>query len=427
MSVVVVIGGQWGDEGKGKIVDLLAENASHVVRFSGGNNAGHTVVNTYGEFRLHLVPSGIFNSNTFCIIGNGVAVDPRALLEEMGVLEQGAVSLNRLYISNRAHVIMPYHVQQDGLEEAFRGGGALDTTGRGIGPAFADKTARAGIRMGDLLSPGRLRARLTPIVEMKNRLLTLLYQGQPLDLERICEEYLAYGQRLAVHIKDVTAMLQDAVKGNSRILLEGAQGALLDPDFGTYPYVTSSAPSAAGACQGSGIGPTRVDRVIGVFKAYATRVGNGPLPSQMPQETGDMIRERGREYGTTTGRPRRCGWFDAVGARFAAQVNGLDSIAITRLDVLDTLPSLKVCTSYELHGETLSTFPSDPDELNLCQPVYQEWPGWQQPTTHIRRFDDLPREAQDYVGVISDLTRCPISLISVGARREETIHLQEVF
>ncbi|MDP2659228.1 MAG: adenylosuccinate synthase [Dehalococcoidia bacterium] len=427
MSVVVVIGGQWGDEGKGKIVDLLAENASHVIRFSGGNNAGHTVVNTYGEFRLHLVPSGIFNSNTSCIIGNGVAIDPRALLEEMGVLEQGGVSLNRLYISNRAHVIMPYHVQQDSLEEASRGGGALDTTRRGIGPAFADKTARAGIRMGDLLGADRLRARLTPIIEMKNRLLTLLYQGQPLDLEHICEEYVAYGHRLAVHIKDVTGMLQDAVKGNSRILLEGAQGALLDPDFGTYPYVTSSAPSAAGACQGSGIGPTRVDRVIGVFKAYSTRVGNGPLPSQMPQEMGDLVRERGREYGTTTGRPRRCGWFDAVAARFAAQVNGLDSVAITRLDVLDTLPLLRVCTSYDLHGESLSTFPSDPDELNLCQPVYQEWPGWQQPTTHVRRFGDLPRKAQDYVGAISDLTGCPISLVSVGARREETIHLQEVF
>ncbi len=427
MSVVVVIGGQWGDEGKGKIVDLLAENASHVVRFSGGNNAGHTVVNSYGEFRLHLVPSGIFNSNTACFIGNGVAIDPRALLEEMDVLESGSVSLNRLYISDRAHVIMPYHVQQDALEETFRGRGALDTTRRGIGPAFADKTARTGIRMGDLLSAGRLRARLIPIAEMKNRLLTLLYQGQPLDLESICEEYAAYGQRLAFHIKDITDMVQGAVRGGSRILLEGAQGALLDPDFGTYPYVTSSAPSAAGACQGSGIGPTRVTRVIGVFKAYSTRVGNGPLPSQMPEETGDLVREIGREYGTTTGRPRRCGWFDGVAARFAAQVNGVDSLAITRLDVLDTLPVLKTCTSYNLHGRSVSTFPSDQDELNLCQPVYQEWPGWQQPTTHVRRFGDLPREAQAYIGAISELTGCPVSLVSVGARREETIRLQEVF
>lgn len=427
MTVVVLVGGQWGDEGKGKIVDLLAERASYVVRFSGGNNAGHTVVNDYGQFRLHLVPSGIFNPDTTCVIANGVAVDPAALLEEMEFLEKGGVSLERLYVSDRAHVIMAYHIQQDALEESCRGQGALGTTRRGVGPAFADKTARMGIRMGDLVDPDRLRACLTPILEFKNRLLGLVYEAPPLDLDLVYEEYAAYGRRLAPHIKDVIGLLQRALAQKSHILLEGAQGAMLDPDFGTYPYVTSSPPSAAGACQGSGIGPTRLDRALGVFKAYTTRVGQGPMPSEMAPEIGDMVRERGQEYGTTTGRPRRCGWFDGVAARFAAQVNGLDGAVITRLDVLDGLPSIKACVQYSLDGRLVDTPPGDPDLLARCQPVYREWPGWQASTAKVRRFDDLPQLAQDYLNGISEMTGCPIYLVSVGAHRQDTIEVRKVF
>ncbi len=427
MAVVVVMGGQWGDEGKGKIIDLLADKVSHVVRFSGGNNAGHTVVNDYGEFRLHLVPSGIFNPDTTCVIGNGVAVDPAALIQEMELLEKGGVSLQRLFLSDRAHVIMPYHIQQDGLEESCRGQGALGTTRKGIGPAFSDKASRTGIRMGDLLNAGVLRARLGPILELKNRLLELVYGAPPLGLDQVWEEYSAYGQRLAPRITDTFLLLAKAMGKGAHILLEGAQGAMLDPDFGTYPYVTSSPPTAAGACQGSGIGPTHLDRVLGVFKAYATRVGQGPMPSEMAAATAEQVRERGQEYGATTGRARRCGWFDAVAARFAAQVNGFGGAIITRLDVLDALPSIKICTRYGLNGGFLDTFPSDLDLLARCQPVYEEWPGWQTATSGVRRFDDLPQRARDYVNALSEVTGCPVYLVSVGPRREETIVVKEVF
>lgn len=427
MTVVVVVGGQWGDEGKGKIVDLLAEKASYVVRFSGGNNAGHTVVNNYGEFRLHLIPSGIFNPDTTCIIGNGVAVDPRALIEEMDSLNKGGVPTEGLYVSDRAHVIMPYHILQDSLEEASRGQGAIGTTMRGVGPAFADKTARTGIRMGDLASIQRLRARLAPLLDFKNRLLTQVYGAPAVDLEQVCEQYAAYGQRLARNIGDVTGIVGEAVSANARVLLEGAQGAMLDPDFGTYPYVTSSSPTAGGACQGSGIGPTRIDRVLGVFKAYATRVGQGPFPTEMPSNIGDMVREEGQEYGATTGRARRCGWFDAVAGRFAAQVNGLDGAVITRLDVLDKLPSLRICTHYRLDGHLLSTPPSDPDALARCEPVCQDWPGWQETTSKVRRFADLPQAAQEYVNAVAEATGCPVYLVSVGPRREETIEIKDAF
>lgn len=427
MSVVVVIGGQWGDEGKGKVIDLLAEKAAYVVRFSGGNNAGHTVVNDYGQFRLHLVPSGIFNPGTACIIGNGVAVDPARLIEEMDVLEKGGVSVQRLFISDRAHVIMPYHLLQDGLEEACRGTGALGTTRKGVGPAFSDKASRTGVRMVDLLDSNSLREHLAIVLEFKNRLLKEVYGASPLDLDLVCEEYYKYGQRLAPHIRDTIALLGAALDQKSHILLEGAQGAMLDPDFGTYPYVTSSPPTAAGACQGSGIGPTRLDKVLGVFKAYATRVGQGPMPTEMAPPTGDMVRERGQEYGTTTGRPRRCGWFDAVAGRFAARVNGFDGAIITRLDVLDTLTSIKVCTQYNLDGVFVDSPPSDADLLDRCQPVYQEWPGWEAQTSGVRRFRDLPEPAQNYVNGISEVTGCPVHLVSVGPRRDETIELREIF
>jgi adenylosuccinate synthase len=427
VTVVTVVGAQWGDEGKGKIIDLLAERADYVVRFSGGNNAGHTVVNSYGQFRLHLIPAGIFSTRATCIIGNGVAVDPAALLEEMDLLREKGVDLSRLYLSDRAHVIMPYHTLQDSLEEKARGTGALGTTKRGIGPAFADKAARAGLRLGDMVREESLRSRLAPILELKNSLLTQVYGHPALALEELLAEYAGYGRRLAPYVRDTTHLLQEAVEQGATVLLEGAQGTMLDPDFGTYPYVTASPCTAGGASLGSGIGPTRINRVLGVFKAYATRVGQGPLPSEMVHETGEVIRERGQEYGATTGRPRRCGWFDAVAARFAARINGFDGALITRLDVLDTLPLLKICTSYQVDGAELHSPPGDIELLRRCQPVYEEWPGWQSQTTSIREFEDLPRQAQDYVNRISQLIGCPIHLVSVGPRREETIEIRPVF
>ena len=353
MPVIAVIGAQWGDEGKGKVVDLLAEKAEVVVRFSGGDNAGHTVVNSYGEFGLHLVPSGIFYPGVTCIIGNGVIINPAVLISEIGQLNQRGIDTGRLFISDRAHLIMPYHTLLDGLEEDWRGGKAIGTTRKGIGPAFADKTARLGIRVGDLLEKEVLLERLRFILEYKNTILTKIYETAPLSLDEIYAQYCRYGEYLAPLIRETTIMLEGALDRNELVILEGAQGTLLDPDFGTYPYTTSSSPLAGGGCLGAGVGPTRIDRVLGVFKAYCTRVGSGPMPTELKGETGDLIREQAHEYGTTTGRPRRCGWFDAVAARFSARVNGLTGLALTRLDVLGALPQLKICFGYKLDGQKI--------------------------------------------------------------------------
>ena len=421
MPVIAIIGAQWGDEGKGKVVDLLAQKAGMVVRFSGGDNAGHSVFNPYGEFRLHLVPSGIF-SEAICIIGNGVVINPKVLIDEIEQLNQRGVDTSRLFVSDRAHLVMPYHILLDGLEEEARGGKALGTTRKGVGPAFADKAARLGIRTGDLLDKGALLERLSSILDYKNTILTKIYGVSPLSLDEVYGQYCRYGERLAPHIRETTIMLEEIISRGELVLLEGAQGTLLDPDFGTYPYTTSSSPLAGGSCLGAGLSPTKIDRILGVFKAYCTRVGGGPMPSELEDETGDLIRERAHEYGTTTGRPRRCGWFDAVAARFSTRVNGFTGAAITRLDILDVLPRLKICVGYELDGKIIDYFPGSVAALARCQPVYEELPGWETSTVDIRQFAKLPAKARQYIKRLEELISCPVNLICVGPEREQTIH-----
>ncbi|MFC1948577.1 adenylosuccinate synthase [Chloroflexota bacterium] len=421
MPVIAVIGAQWGDEGKGKVVDMLAEKADVVARFSGGDNAGHTIINPYGKFALRLVPSGIFYSETACIIGNGVVINPAVLLEEMDSLNQRGVTTDNLYISDRANIIMPYHLRQEALEEEARGSKAIGTTRKGIGPAFADKTARTGIRAGDLLDKDTFLERLRPILESRNTVLTRVYGAEPLSLDEVFNQYCEYGERLAPHICETTVMIDDALKQGKSVLLEGAQGTLLDPDFGTYPYATSSSPLAGGACVGAGIGPTKFNAVVGVFKAYCTRVGAGPFPTQMDEKTDNLIRERGNEFGTVSGRARSCGWFDAVAARYSARINGFTGAAITRLDILDELPTLKICTAYELDGKTIDYFPSTIPALERCQPIYEELPGWQTPTTSAQKYDDLPAEARRYVSRLEELIGCPANLVCIGPERAQTI------
>jgi adenylosuccinate synthase len=421
MPVIAVLGAQWGDEGKGKVVDMLAQQARMVVRFSGGDNAGHSVVNPHGEFKLHLIPSGIFNAGVACIIGNGVVINPEVLIGEMDKLNKRGVDTSHLFISDRAHLIMPYHLLLDGLEEEARGGKAIGTTRKGVGPAFADKAARLGIRAGDLLDEEALRERLRSIIDYKNTILTKVYGAKPLSLDEVYAQYCQYGERLVPHIRETTIMLDEAVGRGDMVILEGAQGALLDPDFGTYPYTTSSSPLAAGACLGAGLGPTRLDRALGVYKAYCTRVGGGPMPTELFDETGELIRERAHEYGTTTGRARRCGWLDAVAARFSSRINGLTGAVITRLDILDVLPSLKICVGYELDGKKIDYFPGSITALARCKPVYEELPGWQADTTDIRNFEELPEAARQYVLRVEELIACPVNLICVGPGREQAI------
>ncbi len=421
MPVIAVIGAQWGDEGKGKVVDLLAEKAGVVARFSGGDNAGHTVINPYGEFRLHLIPSGIFYPYTVAIIGNGVVINPAVLLDEIAQLNQCGVNTTRLFISDRAHLIMPYHILLDRLEEESRAGKAIGTTGKGIGPAFADKAARLGIRIGDLLDKETFLERLRFILDYKNTILTKIYGASPLSLDEVYAQYCQYGERLAARIRETDIMLEEALNRDELVILEGAQGTLLDPDFGTYPYTTSSSPLASSGCLGAGISPTRISRILGVFKAYCTRVGSGPLPTELKDETGDLIRERGHEYGTTTGRPRRCGWFDTVVARLSTRINGFTGAAITRLDVLNALPRLKICVGYRLNGKSVDYFPSNITTLEKCQPIYEELEGWQAPISDIRQYEQLPAQARQYIARLEELISCPVNIISVGARREQTI------
>jgi adenylosuccinate synthase len=426
MPVIAVIGAQWGDEGKGKVVDMLAQKAGVVVRFSGGDNAGHTVINPYGKFGLRLVPSGIFYPHVVCIIGNGVVINPAVLLAEIELLNQRGVDTSQLFISDRAHLIMPYHVLLDGLEEEARGGGAIGTTRKGIGPVFADKVARLGIRTGDLLDKAGLLERLRPILNSKNAILTKIYGVSPLSLDEVYSQYCQYGERLTPYIRETTVMLEEALNRGEVVLLEGAQGTLLDPDFGTYPYSTSSSSVAGQSCLGAGISPTRINAVLGVYKAYCTRVGAGPMPTELKDKTGDLIRERGHEYGTVSGRPRRCGWFDAIAARFSNRVNGFTGAAITRLDILDVLPRLKICVGYELDGKTIDDFPSSVTALARCKPVYEELPGWETSTTDVRQFSKLPARARKYIKRLEELIGCPVSLICVGAEREQVIQKKPV-
>lgn len=424
MAIITIVGGQWGDEGKGKIVDLLAEKANMVVRFSGGDNAGHTVINPCGEFKLHLIPSGIFYPQVTCIIGNGVAVNPAVLLREIKELKEKGIDTGRLFISDRAHLIMPYHTLLDELEEDRRNRGALGTTRKGIGPAFSDKAARLGIRAGDLLDANTLRNRLIAALDFKNMVLTKVYGVPPLSVEETYDQYCRYGEQLAPLIRDTTSLIREAVTRGDPILLEGAQGALLDPDFGTYPYVTSSSPLAGASCIGTGLGPREIDRVMGVFKAYSTRVGAGPMPTELHDETGSLIREKAREYGTTTGRPRRCGWFDAVAGRFSVQINGLTDIALTHLDIYDGFPAIKICTAYAYNGRSLTSFPSDQAILEQCQPVYEELDGWQDSIRETRDFGELPTAARNYICRLETLLSCPVSIVSVGADRTQIISVR---
>ena len=421
MSVIAIIGAQWGDEGKGKVVDLLAQKAGAVVRFSGGDNAGHSVSNPYGEFKLHIVPSGIFSPRVVCIIGNGVVINPGVLIGEIEQLNKRGVDTSMLFISDRAHLIMPYHILLDGLEEEERGRKALGTTRKGVGPAFTDKTARLGIRTGDLLDRETLLERLRPILDYKNTILTKVYGVSPLPLDEVYVQYCQYGERLTPYIRETTVMVEEIVSRGELVLLEGAQGTLLDVDFGTYPYATSSSPLAGGGCLGAGLGPTKIDRILGVFKAYCTRVGAGPMPTELMDETGNLIRERAHEYGTTTGRPRRCGWFDAVAARFSTRINGFTGAAVTRLDILDILPRLKICIGYKLDGKTIDYFPASVAALARCEPVYEELPGWQTPTSDVRSYDQLPLQARQYIKRLEELSSCPVNLICVGPEREQTI------
>jgi adenylosuccinate synthase len=423
MPVIAVIGAQWGDEGKGKVVDLVAEKADVVVRFSGGDNAGHTVINNFGKFALHLIPSGIFSTHAVSVIGNGTVINPKVLFQEMDTLTERGIdaSPSRLSISDRAHLIMPYHLILDELEEKALGSRAIGTTHKGIGPVFSDKIARRGIRVGDLLDKQAFKEQLSSILEQKNLILAKIYGVNPLSLEQVYSEYIAYGERLAPYVRETSLMLDEALKAGKLVLLEGAQGTLLDPDFGTYPYATSSSPTAGGASVGSGIGPTKMTGVLGVFKAYCTRVGGGPFPTELNDEIGNQIRERAHEFGTTTGRPRRCGWFDGVAARFSQRVNGFTGMAITRFDILDVMPTIKVCTGYKLDGKIINFFPASLTLLGKCEPIYEELPGWQASTEKVRKFKDLPSAAKNYVKRLEELAGCTANLICVGPAREQTI------
>lgn len=422
MSVKIIVGAQWGDEGKGKIVDLLSEQVDIVARYQGGANAGHTIVIDGEQYILHLVPSGILHKNTICVIGNGVVIDPLALLEEIEFLKSKGISVDgRLWISHRAHLIMPYHKLLDQAKESKDADRKIGTTGRGIGPAYVDKVNRMGIRIVDLLDRDTLEEKLRTNIKEKNEILKKIYKEKEIDVDQIINEYLDFDKKIDPYIKDVSTFLNESLKDGKQILLEGAQGTLLDIDFGTYPYVTSSNPTSGGACAGVGIGPTKIESVLGVIKAYTTRVGMGPFPTEIGDEEDFDLRDLGGEYGATTGRPRRCGWFDALIAKFAVQVNGLDSFALTKLDVLDTLEEVKVCVAYKYQGKTITTFPSEMRILENCEPVYESFPGWQKPTSGIRSYQDLPANAKGYLDAIKNLTQTDFSIISVGSGREQTI------
>lgn len=425
MANVIVIGAQWGDEGKGKITDLLSRSADVVVRSQGGVNAGHTVVVKGQTFKLHLIPSGILYPETECIIGSGTVIDPQVLLEEIDQLKQLGVTADNLYISQTAHVTMPYHREIDKAAEERRGDFKIGTTGRGIGPTYADKSERTGIRVLDLMNTEHLRKRLTWTIDYKNVILEKLYNLPPLDAEVVIEEYLKYAERLRPYVIDSSLKIYQAVKEKKNILFEGAQGTLLDLDHGTYPFVTSSNPIAGGACVGSGIGPTIVDRVIGVAKAYTTRVGEGPFPTELDGEIGQLLCDRGAEFGTTTGRRRRCGWFDGVIGRYAVRINGLDCLAITKLDVLDELEEIKVCVAYEIDGKICEHFPANDSFFANCQPIYKTLPGWQQPTSDCRSLKDLPKQALNYLKFLAELMEVPIAIVSLGASRDRTIIVED--
>lgn len=427
MSTVVLIGAQWGDEGKGKITDFLARQAEVVVRSQGGNNAGHTVVVDDKEYKLHLIPSGILYPEKLCVIGNGVVIDPKVLLEEIDYLAENGIQTDNLRISSSAHVIMPYHKKLDELQEERRGNKKIGTTKRGIGPCYMDKIARTGIRIIDLINANDFKETLGSALQDKNYLFDKVYNTTGFELQEIYDEYMQYAERIRPYVTDTSVLINKAIDEKRDVLFEGAQGTLLDIDHGTYPFVTSSYPTSGGACVGSGVGPTKIDSVLGVVKAYTTRVGEGPFPTELRNEMGDQIRKAGHEFGTTTGRPRRCGWMDAVILRYAARINGLTGIAVTKLDVLDGLETLKICTAYKYQGEILNEFPSSLKVLEQCQPVYEELPGWQQETSGIEDYNDLPQNAKRYLHRLEELSGVKIDMVSVGPGRKQTIVINNTF
>jgi adenylosuccinate synthase len=420
--VIILVGGQWGDEGKGKVIDFLAAKADMVIRSQGGNNAGHTVITEHGEFKFQLIPSGILYPNCICVIGNGVVVDPIVLLREISQLRERGVEPKNLIVSERAHMVMRYHPLFDQLEEEARGDDRLGTTWRGIGPAYADKVRRIGFRIGDLQKEAFMRKKLAYVVDqVKNPILTKLYEQEPYDWSSMVDEYMGYAKLLDPYIKDTFPLIQDALDRKANILLEGAQATMLDLDFGTYPYVTSSNPTAGGALTGSGIPPTKVDLTIGVFKAYTSRVGYGPFPSELLDEVGDQIRERGHEFGTVTGRPRRIGWFDSAVARYSARVNGVGVAALMRLDILDDQPLLKICTGYEFRGKRYDHPIANISHYKHCKPVYEEMAGWGTDIGGARFWDDLPERCRQYIERIGELIGVPIELVGTGPRRDQFV------
>lgn len=427
MASVIIVGTQWGDEGKGKIVDYLANKAQYVVRSQGGSNAGHTVVVDNIKYKLRLLPSGILHKDKVCIIGNGVVIEPKVFLSEIDGLIEKKVNMSNLKISNRAHVLMPYHKILDELQEEDLGENKLGTTKNGIGPCYMDKASRLGIRIVDLMNKEVFAKKLKFNVELKNKLLKKLYNHDGINYEELLKEYLEYADRLRPYVADTTTILNKAIKEKKNILFEGAQATMLDLDHGTYPFVTSSYPAAGGACTGSGVGPRKIDNVIGVVKAYSTRVGEGPFPSELFDDVGQFIRDKGGEYGTVTGRARRCGWLDACVIKYASYINGLDSVAITRLDILDELEKLKICVAYKYNGEILEDYPADLDILSKVEPVYEEFDGWKTSTTNIREYDKLPENAKKYLKRLSEVIDTEISIVSVGAGRDETIIIKDIF
>ena len=420
---IVVVGAQWGVEGKGKVIDVMAEEADVIIRYQGGNNAGHTVITDHREMVFHLIPSGLLHPGKIGVIGNGVVIDPEALLQEVARLREHGIHVEQsLKVSDQAHLIFPYHKRLDRAEESSRAG-RIGTTGRGIGPCYVDKVARCGIRVADLYDERVFRAKLTQNVAEKNRVLEALYHAAPADLvdfEECARRYREYAAQIQPYVVNSVRFLHDAIAQGKRLLFEGAQGTLLDVDHGTYPHVTSSNATAGGACTGAGVPPTCIDRIIGVVKAYTTRVGEGPFPTEFPPTLMEQIRTKGKEFGATTGRPRRCGWFDAVVARHAVWVNGCDAIAVTKLDVLDDMPTIQICAAYRDGGQAIKEFPSDMAQLSRCQPVYESHPGWQADTSQVERFEELPAAAQSYLKRLEQLLGVTICLISTGCTRAQT-------
>jgi len=424
MSNVVVVGAQWGDEGKGKIVDFLAKNADIVARYQGGNNAGHSIVVGKDKFILHLIPSGILYPEKKCIIGNGVVLSPKVLFEEIEDLRQRGVYIgDNLFISDRTHLIMPYHLLVESNDEMSRGSKKIGTTGRGIGPAYVDKVGRLGIRVGDLLDFRTFTDKLDLNLAMKAKFLEKSEDWIRFTRSEIIEEYKGYAEKMKPFIADTSVILYEAIKAGKNIVFESAQATLLDIDLGTYPYCTSSNPTAGGVCVGLGIGPTMIDKVMGVAKAYTTRVGEGPFPSEMPSDMNEGIRQKGQEFGATTGRPRRCGWFDAVATRYSARVNGFSSVAITKLDVLDELDSINICVGYNYQGKTLTEFPSQINVLENVEPIYERMDGWRTDTSEIVKYEDLPENARKYVEKIARLIETKVEFVAVGPRRDQIIHV----